>query len=86
MNCKLLIIKMKYIKKIIASLSFLLLSVSIFAQPAGSSSSLDETVMSSGKLYVVIAVLTVILIGIFIFLFSLDRKLRKLEEKANQDK
>ena len=72
-------------KKIITSLTFLLTSVSIFAQPAASSSSLDDMVMSSGKLYVVIAVLTVILIGIFIYLFSLDRKLRKLEKKANQE-
>jgi len=75
---------MKYIKKIIASITFLLISVSIYAQPAAESSSLDETVMSSGKMYVVIAVLTIILIGIFIYLFSIDRKLTKLEKKANQ--
>jgi len=72
-------------KNIIASISFLLLSVSIFAQPAASSPTLDETVMNSGKIYVVIAVLTVILIGIFIYLFSIDRKLSKLEKKANQE-
>jgi CcmD family protein len=76
---------MKYIKKIIASISLLILSVSIYAQPTAESTSLDETVMSSGKMYVVIAVLTVILIGIFIYLFSLDRKLSKLEKKANQE-
>jgi CcmD family protein len=76
---------MKYIKKIIASITFLLISVSIYAQPAAESSSLDETVMSSGKMYVVIAVLTIILIGIFIYLFSIDRKLTKLEKKANQE-
>jgi CcmD family protein len=76
---------MKYIKKFIASITFFLASVSIFAQPAASSSSLDDMVMSSGKLYVVIAVLTVILIGIFIYLLSLDRKLSKLEKKANQE-
>jgi CcmD family protein len=76
---------MKTYKKIIASITLLLLSVSIYAQPAAPSTSLDETVMNSGKIYIVIAVLTVILIGIFIYLFSIDRKLRKLEKKANQE-
>jgi CcmD family protein len=70
----------------VAFLSFLLISAISYAQPAATSPSLDETVMNSGKMYVVIAVLAVILIGIFIYLFSLDRKLRKLEEKAKMDK
>ena len=84
---KLKIIKMKYINKLVASISLLLLTISSFGQTAATSaSSLDETVMSSGKISVVIAVLTVILIGIFIYLFSLDRKLRNLEKKADQDK
>lgn len=72
-------------KKIIASITLLLLSVAIYAQPAAPSTSLDDMVMSSGKLYVVIAVLTVILIGIFLYLFSIDRKLKKLEKKANME-
>jgi CcmD family protein len=33
-----------------------------------------------GKIFVVVAVLAVILIGIFIYLFVIDRKVRKLEE------
>ena len=45
---------------------------------------------SYGKIFVVVAVLAVILIGVFIYLFTIDRKLRKLEkeieEKSTQKK
>ncbi len=43
-----------------------------------------------GKIFVVVAVLAVILVGVFIYLFTIDRKLRKLEkeieEKSTQNK
>lgn len=34
-----------------------------------------------GKIYVVVAVMTVIMAGIFLYLFRLDKKIRKLEEE-----
>ena len=36
---------------------------------------------SSGKLYVVVAVLLTILTGLFIYLYRLDKKISKLEKK-----
>jgi CcmD family protein len=36
---------------------------------------------SSGKIYIVIAVITVIFIGLAIYLFSIDRRLKKLEDQ-----
>lgn len=36
---------------------------------------------ADGKIYVVIAVILVILIGLFIYLFRLDRKTKNLEEE-----
>ncbi|MEI7661753.1 MAG: CcmD family protein [Bacteroidota bacterium] len=39
---------------------------------------------SYGKIFVVVAVLAVILIGIFVYLFSIDRKVRKLEEEMEE--
>jgi len=39
-----------------------------------------------GKIYIVVAVLTVILLGIAIYLFSIDRKLRKLEKEIDAEK
>jgi CcmD family protein len=35
---------------------------------------------SSGKIYVVIATITIIFIGLAIYLFSIDRRLKKIEK------
>jgi CcmD family protein len=37
-----------------------------------------------GKIFVVVAVLAVILVGIFGYLFILDRKLGKIEKEMNE--
>ena len=42
-----------------------------------------DNMRSEGKIYVVIAVLAVILVGMFIYLITIDRKLSKLEKEAN---
>ena len=39
-----------------------------------------------GKIYVVVAVLAVILAGIFTYLFFIDRKVRKLEKELKAKK
>ena len=36
---------------------------------------------SSGKIYVVVAIISVIFLGIVIYLFSIDKRLKKLERK-----
>lgn len=40
--------------------------------------------MIENKLYVVIGVLLIILTGLFVYLFSMDRKLRRLEKKQKE--
>ena len=35
---------------------------------------------SNGKIYVVVAVVVTILLGLFIYLFGLDRKIKKIED------
>ena len=37
-----------------------------------------------GKIFVVVAVLAVILIGIFVYLFFIDRKIGKLEKEVRE--
>ena len=37
-----------------------------------------------GKIFVVVAVLAVILAGIFVYLFTIDRKLRRLEKEIDE--
>jgi CcmD family protein len=41
--------------------------------------------LENGKILVVVAVLAVILIGIFIFLFTIDRKVAKLEKEVEKN-
>jgi cytochrome c biogenesis protein CcdA len=41
-----------------------------------------DVMRSNGKIYVVVAVLLVILIGLIVYLFSLDKRLKMLEKKS----
>ncbi|MFT4777496.1 MAG: CcmD family protein [Flavobacteriales bacterium] len=43
---------------------------------------LEETFFASGKIYVVVTVCMVILIGIFTYLFRTERKLKELEKEV----
>ena len=41
-----------------------------------------DTMRSNGKIYIVVAVCLTILIGLFLYVFSIDRKLSKLEKEG----
>ena len=41
-----------------------------------------DTMRSNGKIYVVVAVCLTILFGLFIYVFAVDRKLSRLEERG----
>jgi hypothetical protein len=64
------------IKKSLVTICLFLFSVASFAQ--NNDVEMADTMRSNGKIYVVFAVALVILIGIFIYLFRMDRKLTKL--------
>lgn len=40
-----------------------------------------ETLRSNGKIYVVVTILCVVLAALLIYLFSIDRKVKKLEDR-----
>lgn len=53
-------------------------SAETFAQ----SNPVTETAMrSNGKIYVVLAICITILVGLFLYILSIDRKIAKLEDK-----
>lgn len=56
---------------------FLLLSFSLSAQDIP----MADEMRANGKIYVVVAVLVTILLGMIIYLISIDRKLKKLEKE-----
>jgi CcmD family protein len=50
-----------------------------FAQNAEEGMALD--LRSSGKIYVVVAVITIIFIGLAVYLFSIDKRIKKIEKE-----
>ena len=69
---------MKYINHYIILL-LLLSSLQLFAQPKPTA--MADLMRSEGRIYVVIAVLLTILAGIFLYLYRLEKKLKKVEKE-----
>ena len=69
------------VNKITFLLLVMLTSIGMSAQ-----STLDETMHSSGKINVVIAVIAIILLGFFIYLFLIDKKVGRLEKQIDSKK
>lgn len=67
-------------KKIASTLLMLLLTVNMFAQT--NNVEMADTMRSDGKIYVVIAVILIILLGLLVYLFTLDKRLKMLEKKS----
>jgi magnesium-transporting ATPase (P-type) len=55
-----------------------LLSVNVFAQDNVTS---ESVMRSNGKIYVVVAICVTILIGLFLYIASIDRKIGKIEKE-----
>ncbi len=67
-------------KKILLSVLMLFLSTYLFAQQNNDVEMADQ-MRSSGKIYVVIATIVIVFIGLAIYLFSIDRRLKKIERE-----
>ena len=64
-------------------LSFLLLLMLAFAPVFAQQTNdveMADVLRSSGKIYVVITTIAIVFIGLAIYLFSIDRRLKKLEK------
>lgn len=60
--------------------NFLLLAMFAFIGFVQAQPNSDSLMMSNGKIYVVMAVVVTIVLGLFLYLFLLDRKISKLEK------
>jgi len=67
-------------KRIITLLFIIFQSVQTFAQESNSVE-MATGLRSSGKIYVVVAVISVIFIGLIAYLFSIDKRLKKIERE-----
>lgn len=68
------------IKKVIFFLSFLLSGSIGFAQPQNNTVEMADAFRADGKIYVVVGVVLIILLGLFAYLFYIDKKLSKIEK------
>ena len=68
-------------KKLISALFFFLCSLFSFAQEQVE---MADGLRADGKIYVVVAVLVTILLGIILFLIMIDRKVSDIEKKLNK--
>jgi len=67
-------------KKLLVSILLILNCLAVFAQNSAKPEMAD-LFRSSGKIYVVIAVIVIIFVGLAIYLFSIDRRLKKIEKE-----
>lgn len=68
-------------KKLTVLLLMLLSWVTTFAQQKDEPVEMADLLRSSGKIYVVITIIVVIFTGLAIYLFSIDRRLKKIEKE-----
>ena len=66
-------------KKILFSLILILAAVQLFAQDNGIE--MADKLRSDGKIYVVVTCIVIILLGLLAYLFSIDKRLKKIENE-----
>ncbi len=69
----------------IKKLSFLLfLFTALFTRAQPAEPQMADAFRENGKIYVVITVIGIIFLALVVFMIILERKIKKLEDKANQ--
>lgn len=64
----------------------LLASISTFAQSTQAEVEMADTMRAQGKIYVIVAIILIVLIGMITYLFTLDRKVTRLEARLKNVK
>lgn len=65
-------------------IAFLFSSAFSFAQEAMPPVEMADGMRSSGKIYVVVAVVMIVLLGLITYLITIDRKVSKLEKEVKE--
>lgn len=72
--------------RLILMIATLLFSISAFAQDKVEKVEMADIMRSNGKIYAVVAVCLTILIGLFIYVVIIDRKISRLEKESADKK
>jgi hypothetical protein len=70
-------------KQLILSLIVLLGTLSVYAQDTAVNTQQATGLRADGKIYVVVVVAATILLGLFLYVIRLDRKITKLEKQSS---
>ncbi len=74
-------------KRIVSTLAAVLFLLSVARAQGGQDEIPMATAMrSEGKIYVVVAILVLIVVGLFVYLFTIDRKVSGLEKRFPEGK
>jgi len=73
---------MKLLKKIVLLLFIVIAATTAFAQD--DKVEMANVMRSNGKIYIVVTICLTILVGLFFYVFTLDRKISKFE-KSNRE-
>ena len=65
-----------HLKKITSLLAWMLISTACFGQEV----EMADTMRSNGRIYVLVAVVVTILIGLILYIWRIDRKISKFEK------
>lgn len=73
-------------KKLISSLLGLILMALSLSANAQSDVPMADGLRAEGKIYVVVAIILIVLTGLIVYLFLMDRKVKKLEDLLAEKK
>ena len=73
---------MQKIRTLLTLLTLLMVTQFAQAQEGTAKTTIGETMRSNGRIYVVVAVMLTILIGLILYLVRLDRKISKVEKET----
>jgi hypothetical protein len=74
---------MSHIKKILVFIVLVLLKINLQAQDSTENVGMADMMRSNGRIYVVVAVILTILIGLILYMVRLDRKINRLEKQSH---
>ena len=71
-------------KNMVSRFSFLVVGILLASTCFAQAQQVDmaDTMRSNGKIYVVVAVCLTILLGLFLYVYSVDRKISKIENRS----
>ncbi|MCX7637466.1 MAG: CcmD family protein [Cyclobacteriaceae bacterium] len=62
-------------------LTFLFVILTVLAAVAQTDVEMADRLRADGKIYVIVLIILIVLAGLFIYLFLMDRKIKKLEDR-----